>query len=259
MTAPILLGPHRLWHADCLDIFNQIPDQSIGMILVDLPYGSSGCKWDQVIPFEFLWPQYLRIIRQDGVIALFGTEPFTSVMVASNLPLFRYKWTWDKGQGGNFQLAALQPMNVTEDICIFSQGKSANGAKLKARYFPIKIPRDKPTRAGGRPSTTDLLHKNNMKALRKVYTDRFPTNILRYPKPTKKERRHPTQKPVDLCAYLIQTYTQPGEIVLDHCMGSGATGVACIRTGRTFYGVEKDKYYFPVARSWLEQEFFQAN
>ena len=244
---------NRIYQMDCLEGMKLIPDKSIDMILCDLPYGSSGCKWDNVIPLEPLWEQYKRIIKSDGAIALFGTDQFASILINSNLEMYRYKWIWNKLQSGSFQLAKLKPMIITEEILIFSKAKTANGAKLNMRYYPIKEKRDKPAKAGGKPSTTDLLHSNNMVALHNVYKDKYPINILTFKKPTGKNRVHPTQKPEALFEYLIKTYTKEGETVLDNCMGSGTTAVACEINKRKWIGFEILPEYLEIANKRLEQ------
>lgn len=243
----------QLIHGDCLEKMKDIPDKSIDMILCDLPYGTTGCKWDAIIPFAPLWENYLRVIREDGAIVLTASQPFTSLLITSRIELFRYRWVWEKEQGGNFQLAKLQPMNTVEDICIFSKAKTANGAKLNMRYYPIMITNEKPTKSGGTPSVSDLLHKNNMIALKKTYTESYPKSVLRFNKEHSSVRLHPTQKPVGLFEYLIQTYTNEGDLVLDNCMGSGTTGVACKNLNRNFIGIEKDDKYFEIAKKRIEE------
>ena len=245
---------YKLLNGDCLELMKGIPNKSIDMILCDLPYGgTTGCKWDSVIPFEPLWEQYNRIIKDNGAIVLFGGQPFTSRLICSNLEMFRYRWIWEKEQGGNFQLAKLQPLNTAEDICVFSKGKTANGAKNNMVYYPIMEKREKPTKSGGKPSTSDILHKNSMVALKKTYTESYPKSVLRYNKEHSSRRLHPTQKPVDLLEYLIKTYTREGELIMDNCMGSGSTGVAALNTNRNFIGIELDESIFEVAKNRIEE------
>ena len=232
----------------------EIPDKSIDMILCDLPYGTTACKWDSIIPFDKLWEQYNRIIKDNSAIVLFGSEPFSSKLRVSNLEMYRYDWKWNKGQGSNFQLAKLQPLKVQEDICVFSKAKSANGAKMIAIYYPQKTLRDKPVRNGGGLRTCKLLNSNNMKQQYNVYYDKYPINVLNYPRVYGGEKVHPTQKPVALLEYLIKTYTNENELVLDNCMGSGSTGVACIHTNRDFIGFELDENYFNIAKERIEKE-----
>lgn len=242
-----------LFQGNCMDIMPQLPDRSVDMVLCDLPYGTTACKWDVVIPFEPLWEQYSRLIRSDGAIVLFATQPFTTVLINSRIDLYRYSWVWLKGQGSNFQLANIQPLRRTEDVCVFSPARSANGAKPVLRYFPQFTEREKPSRNGGGLHTCTLLHRNNMQQIHKTYHTHHPTNVLEYKRVYGQEKVHPTQKPTDLLAYLIKTYTKEGETVLDNCMGSGSTGVACLETGRRFIGIEKDPRYFDIAKSRIDK------
>jgi len=243
---------NKIIQGDCLEVMKGIPDKSVDMILCDLPYGTTACKWDTIIPFDKLWEQYKRVIRDDGAIVLFGNQPFTSLLISSNLEMFRYRWVWDKIIGANFQLAKLQPMNTAEDICVFSKAKTANGAKLNMRYYPIKTIRDKPIKTGGK-TPSKLLHANNMKVIEKTYDDKCPISILTYSKENGKKRFHPTQKPVDLLEYLIRTYTLDGETVLDNCIGGGSTAIACINTNRFFIGIEQDEGYCAIANKRIAE------
>ena len=245
----------KVFLGDCLEIMPQLPDGIFDMILCDLPYGTTACKWDDIIPFEKLWEQYSRLIKPNGAVVLTASMPFTAALVMSNVEMFRYRWIWDKKIGANFQLAKLQPMNTVEDICVFSKAKTANGAKLNMAYYPIKTKRDKPITYGGRPST-ETLNKHNMGVLfnedgtKKTYTDKYPTSILPF---DKEKGFHPTQKPVPLFEYLIKTYTNEGELVLDNCAGSGTTGVACKNTNRHYTLIEKDEKYYDGILKRLKQ------
>ena len=244
----------QLINGDCLEVMKDIPDGSVDCIICDLPYSVTACKWDVIIPFEPLWEQYERIIRSDGAICLFGTQPFTTRLISSRIDLYRYSWVWIKEKGSNFQLANIQPLKRTEDICVFSKAKSANGAKPRLRYFPILEHRDKPLRYTESNNVRgEILHKHGMKGLNKVYTTKHPTNILEFTKNYGQEVYHPTQKPVPLISYLIRTYTQEGEVVLDNCMGSGSTGVACELENRAFIGIERDEKYFRIAKERIEK------
>ena len=236
-----------LYLGDCLEEMKKIADGSMDMILADVPYGTTACKWDTIIPFEPMWEHLKRIIKPNGAIVMTASQPFTSALVMSNPDMFRYRWIWEKEQGGNFQLAKLQPLNTVEDVCVFSKGKTANGSKSNMVYHPIMTPNEKPTRSGGKPSVTDLLHKNSMLALGKTYTESYPKSILRFNKEHSSVRLHPTQKPVALFEYLIKTYTNEGDTVLDFTMGSGTTGVACKNLNRNFIGIELDPTYFKIA------------
>jgi site-specific DNA-methyltransferase (adenine-specific) len=228
----------QLYHGDCLEEMSRIPDGSVDMILADLPYGTTACKWDSVIPFEPLWQHYRRIIKRNGAIVLTASQPFTSALVMSNPKWFRYCWVWDKAQSGNCGLAKFQPLKVTEDVCVFSEATH--------RYYPQMRTgrlRKKGGSAKANPIATGL--KPEWFAVNDQY---FPVNILDFPNCANKgERVHPTQKPVALGEYLIRTYTNEGETVLDNTMGSGSFGVAAVNTGRNFIGIEQDAGYYAIA------------
>lgn len=245
---------NKVYLGDCLEVMKDIPDNSVDMILADLPYGTTACKWDVIIPFAPLWEQYLRIVKQKSAIVLFGSQPFTSILIYSQINLFRYRWIWEKEQGGNFQLAKLQPLNTVEDVCVFSKGKTANGSKNNMAYFPIMGQRDIPTKSGGRPSVSDILHKNSMIALKKTYTESYPKSILRFNKEHSGQRFHSTQKPVALLEYLVKTYTQEGDLVLDNVCGSGSTLVAAQNMKRNFIGIEKEAKYVEITNQRLKGE-----
>jgi len=221
-----------------------IPDKSVDMILCDLPYGTTACKWDNVIPFEPLWEQYNRIIKDNGAICLFGSEPFSSALRMSNIKNYKYDWIWDKKIPSGMCNAKIQPMRQTEIISVFITGKSY--------YYPQMIKRDNPIQAGGfKQSPSGGSMGKCMKPLHKVYDLKYPTTLLTFSK-IRKGSLHPTQKPVALLEYLIKTYTNEGETVLDNCMGSGSTGVACQNTNRNFIGIELDEHYFEVAKKRIE-------
>lgn len=240
----------QLLYGDCLELMKNIPDKSINMILCDLPYGTSACKWDTVISLDKLWEEYERIITDNGIICLFGQEPFSSKVRVSNLELYRYDWIWQKQKPSNFQLMNYQPGRIQENIMIFSKAKACytkDGPKIA--YYPLKEKREKPRKANAKiySDKVTLLHsyskvnKDNFK----TYTEKMPVTILKFS--TVMRKVHPTQKPVELLEYLIKTYTTEGETVLDNCMGSGSTGAACINTGRDFIGMELDKNYYDIA------------
>ena len=243
-------GDILMIHGDCLEKMKDIPDKSVDMILCDLPYGTTACKWDVVIPFEPLWEQYKRIIKDNGAIVLFGSQPFTSALVMSNIKMFRYEWIWDKFVGNNIFQVKQQPIKQHENILVFSNGKT--------NYNPIMVRKDKPQRQGKYKNLSEngVTNKKAKQSLAgKIYTHSYPKSILLYPK--NKERQHslhPTQKSTELLEYLIKTYTLEGEIVLDNCMGSGSTGVACLNTNRNFIGIEKDDKYFDIANKRIEEE-----
>lgn len=224
---------------DCLEVMKDIPDGSIDMILCDLPYGTTACKWDSVIPFEPLWDHYRRITKPTSAIVLTASQPFTTALIVSNLSEFRYCWVWDKGRPSNPQLAKKQPLKTHEDIAVFY--------RKHGTYNPqglVEIPESE--RKVHKPEPNKLGH-----CVRKPYVQThtgYPKALLNI----KPERGlHPTQKPVELMEYLINTYTNPGDVVLDNCMGSGTTGVAAINTGRRFIGIEQDPEYFSIAQERL--------
>ena len=223
-----------------------IPDGSVDMILCDLPYGTTACKWDTVIPFEPLWAQYRRVAKRNAAIVLTASQPFTTALIASNMRDFRYCWVWDKGVAANFPQAKMRPLKVHEDVCVFSAGAPS--------YYPQMTAKDKPVvkqsnnLSWGDGGVFDLRGKAADAWEPKTYTESYPPSIVKFSSRSAGSRGlHPTQKPVALMEYLIRTYTQEGETVLDNCMGSGTTGVACINTGRKFIGIERDDKYFAIA------------
>ena len=249
----------QLIHGDCLEKMKDIPDKSIDMILCDLPYGTTACKWDVVIPFEPLWEQYKRIIKDRGAIVLFGSEPFSSALRMSNIKNYKYDWVWKKSKGAGFLNAKNAPIKLCELISVFSDGATANKSARNMPYFPQGLrpsgrvrgysEKDSASVVSTRPSraTTDYIQE---------FTG-YPSNILEFPSISKQV--HPTQKPVALLEYLIKTYTLEGETVLDNCMGSGSTGIACINTKRNFIGIEKDDKYFEIAKKRIEEHLTTAS
>lgn len=246
-----------LWCGDCLERMKDIPDHSVDMVLCDLPYGTTGLKWDFMIDLSRLWLEYARIIKEFSPIVLFAQQPFTTLLINSNMAQWKYNWIWEKESGTNFVNANYCPMKVTEDICVFGDGAisyTSDGGKLK--YFP-QFTEGKPyvcTNGNSKKSAYAILHSNSKVCGWKTENDgkRYPKNILRFNRD--KNKVHPTQKPVALCAYLIRTYTMGGGIVLDNCMGSGTTGVACMQEGRRFIGIEKEPEYFAIAEKRIADE-----
>jgi site-specific DNA-methyltransferase (adenine-specific) len=219
---------------DCLEVMKDIPDQSIDMILCDLPYGTTACKWDVIIPFDKLWEQYTRITKDDAAIVLTAAQPFTSVLVSSNLKMFRYEWIWEKPQGTNPLNAKVMPMKSHENILIFS--------KKRAKYFP-QMEEGKPYSGFSSKdgATIGEVYANQKSIHRENHGTRYPKTIRRF----KQEKGlHPTQKPVELFEYLIRTHSEEGDLVLDNCIGSGTTAIAAINSKRNYIGIEmEDKYY----------------
>ncbi len=228
-------------NADCFDVFPFIEDKSIDAIICDLPYGTTKCKWDNIIPFDKLWEQYTRIIKPNGAIVLFGSQPFTSALIMSNPKMYKYSWVWDKVTARGHLVAKHRPLQQTEDIVVFS--------KYKHNYFPIMIERPKDKwKVSKEFKKTDII-KSNGETEYKTYKHWFPKNILHYSNAnaTNEKPLHPTQKPIALMEYLVKTYTNEGDMVLDNTMGSGTTGLACLKTNRQFIGIEKEKQYYDVA------------
>ena len=232
----------NIQQGDCLELMQQIPNKSIDMILCDLPYGTTKNKWDNIIPLDALWEGYLRIIKDNGAIVLFADGIFTATLMMSNPKLWRYNLVWDKQRGCDFLNANIKPLKSHEDICVFYKHKPT----YNKQYWystPYKLIKN------GSLS-------NNYGERGVAYTEsadgrRNPLSILSFPRDGKKI--HPTQKPVALLEYLIKTYTNEGDTVLDNCMGSGSTGVACINTNRNFIGMELDEKYFEIAKERLDK------
>ena len=321
----------ELWHGDCLELMKNIPDGSVDLVLTDPPYGTTACKWDSVIPFEPMWEQLNRIIKPNGIIALFANQPFTSTLISSNIANYKYNWVWLKNRGTGFQYAKSQPMRQTEDICIFNkilndtvannsvfddikayfyEQREQSGLRLcdftkllgnnmaghyftrgiqwslpterdyqklqttgffckpyselksmydiakasietsKVIYNPQMIKLDKPVKYKKASSCNTIGGIENKKEYYWV-DETYPTNVLEFAKVSKPT--HPTQKPVALLEYLIRTYTNEGETVLDFTAGSGSTGVACVNPNRRFIGIELDEGYFNIAKKRIEE------
>lgn len=225
---------------DCLELLKTIPDGSVDMILTDPPYGTTACKWDSVIPFEPMWIELKRIIKPNGAIVLFGSEPFSSALRMSNIKQYKYDWVWDKKIPSGMCNAKIMPMKQSENISVFINGKNF--------YYPIMEERPKPLRGGKIYGNSLSAGNGGLKSIdAKVYTHKYPTTHLVFDK-IRKGSLHPTQKPVALLEYLIKTYTNEGETVLDFTMGSGSTGVAAKNTNRKFIGIELDETYFKIAK-----------
>ena len=246
-------------HGDCLEEMPKLADKSIDMILCDLPYGTTACKWDTVIPFEPLWTQYKRLIKDNGAIVLTASQPFTSALVMSNPKMFKYEWVWIKAKPSNFLMGKKQPMKYTENILIFY--------KKQPTYNPIMIKRDEKNKRNNKKCgylkyealglNEDNKYADRLKAGMNDYI--YPRNYLYFSQNTKVKYVHPTQKPVALLEYLIKTYTLEGETVLDNCAGSGSTAIACLNTNRNFIGIEKDDKYFEIAKKRIEEHLTTAS
>ncbi len=241
---------NKIIHGDCLEVMPQIPSGSIDMILCDLPYGTTACKWDTIIPLEPLWAEYKRIIKKHGAIVLTASQPFTSALVMSNPKGFKHEWVWDKVRPSGFQVAKYKPMQRHESVLVFtSKGERVN-------YFPIMELRDKPVK-GRVTSSSESSPLKYSDSKTRIYTYKNPQSIIKFSKPNRTV--HPTQKPVALLEYLIKTYTNEGEIILDNCMGSGSTGVAAINTNRKFIGIELEQNYFDIAKNRIIEAIKQKD
>lgn len=232
-----------LLNGDCLELMKNIPDGSVDLILTDPPYGTTACKWDTVIPFDLMWAELKRIIKPNGAIVLFGSEPFSSALRMSNIKQYKYDWVWDKKTPTGMSYARYQPMRQIENIIVFCDGKT--------NYNPQMVKRDKPIKKGGNnfSESAPIANCKTGEKFTKTYDYKNPINLLSY----KRDRGlHPTQKPVALLEYLIKTYTQEGETVLDFTMGSGSAGVAALNTNRNFIGIELDETYFNIAQERIK-------
>lgn len=231
----------NLMQGDCLERMKEIPDGSVDMILCDLPYGTTQNKWDSVIPFEPLWKQYWRVLKRDGSVVLSSAQPFTSSLVMSQLRSFKYQWVWEKTAATGHLNARNQPMRSHEDLMVF--------ARERGTYNPQGLEvLGKITRRGGNGGSFGKSGKENFQE----FTN-YPRSVLKIASEGKTV--HPTQKPVALMEYLIRTYTNECETVLDNCMGSGTTGVACANAGRKFIGIERDPDYFAIASKRIEEAY----
>ena len=232
----------NLYCGDCLDILPTLADNSVDMVLVDLPYGTTACKWDSIIPLDKLWEQYNRICKEDGAMVFTAAQPFTTVLAASNLNNFRYEWIWEKPQGTNPMNAKVMPLKSHENILVFYRKKPVYNPQMwySTPYSGFSSDTSKIGEVYGKAQSK---HRDNPDG------SRYPKTVLKF----KQEKGfHPTQKPVDLMEYLIKTYTNSGNVVLDNTMGSGSTGVAAIRCGRKFIGIEMDSNYYEIAKERIE-------
>ena len=238
---------YKIYNGDCLEIMDKLIEEGLKVdsIICDPPYGTTACKWDSIIPFDEMWNRLNKLIKSNGAIVLFGSEPFSSKLRVSNLKGFKYDWIWDKKAVSNPQLAKKQPLKNFEIISVFGTDKS------RVNYYPqglieIKNPKIKNTKVS---ENEKLGHIKRRCDYVQTHTN-YPKAFLQYSRPSKNV--HPTQKPVELLQYLIKTYTNENELVLDFTMGSGSTGVACINTNRRFIGIELDENYFNIAKNRIE-------
>ena len=229
----------KLYQGDCIEIMNNIPDKSIDMILCDLPYGTTSNQWDEIIPFDKLWNQYKRIIKDDGAIVLFSQMPFTAKLAMSNIEWFKYEWIWQKEAPTGHLNAKKMPLKLHENILVFYKNLPTYNPQMKyGKEKYVSITRASQSSSNYRQFTRDVISTSN--------GERYPKDIIKCKRDSNK--LHPTQKPVPLLKYLIKTYTNTNDTVLDNCMGSGSTGVACKQLDRNFIGIELEKKYYEIAK-----------
>lgn len=231
----------KLMQGDCLERMKEIPSGSVDMILTDPPYGTTACKWDSIIPLEPMWEQLKRIIKPNGAIVMTASQPFTSILITSNLNCYKHQWVWNKNNSAGFATAKVRPFAICEDVLVFS------GSGEKVKYYP-QMTKGKMRKKGGYSSSDNYGIKPTLKTCDQYY----PKNLIEISNANQKGKVHPTQKPVALMEYLIKTYTNECETVLDFTMGSGSTGVAAKNLNRKFIGIELDEDYFTIAKNRIE-------
>ncbi|MDF7671133.1 site-specific DNA-methyltransferase [Orbaceae bacterium ESL0721] len=239
----------NLLHGDCLNLMQEIPDKSIDMVLCDMPYGTTRCKWDSILDLDAVWLQLNRIVKENAAVALFGAEPFSSILRCSNLQNFKYDWIWDKIKGTGFLNAKKQPMRNHEIISVFY--------KKQPIYNPQKTKNHKLKKSFRTSKHQTEIYGHMKNDYMYTSTERYPRSIQPFSSDIQNSSLHPTQKPVALCEYLIKTYTDENQTVLDFTMGSGTTCIACINENRRFIGIEKDDRYFDIAKERVEKHLKQ--
>ena len=243
----------KLYQGDCLEIMDKLIEQGIkvDVVITDPPYGTTACKWDTVIPLEEMWERLNKLIKPNGAIVLFGSEPFSSQLRCSNLKNYKYDWVWNKKLAGNGILAKKQPLKIHENVIVFN-------SKI---YIPQMTKGKLRKKMTNNPKISEINGGDGVKRATETFNDQYyPTSIQEFSMANlRRNRLHPTQKPVDLLEYLIKTYTNKGEVVLDFTMGSGSTGVACVNTNRKFIGIELDEKYFEIAKERIENKYNELN
>ena len=236
----------QLYHGDCLEVMDKLIEQGVKVdaIITDPPYGTTACKWDSVIPFDEMWKRLNKLVKPNGAIVLFGSEPFSSQLRCSNLKNYKYDWVWNKKLAGNGILAKKQPLKIHENVIVFN-------SKI---YIPQMTKGKLRKKLTNNPKISEINGGDGVKRATETFNDQYyPTSIQEFSMANlRRNRLHPTQKPVDLLEYLIKTYTNENDIVLDFTMGSGSTGVACVNTNRKFIGIELDKKYFEIAKERIK-------
>jgi len=244
-----IFGQVRLFLGDCLDIMNDIEDNSVDMVMCDLPYEVTACSWDTVIPLDLLWNHYNRICKENAALVFTATQPFTTLLINSNLKNFRYELIWEKPQGTNPLTAKKMPLKSHENILVFYRRLPTYNPQME-QGSPYKGFQSQKSTIGEVYGSNKSVHRNNEEGTR------YPKSVMRF----KQERDglHPTQKPVALMEYLIKTFSNENDVILDNAMGSGSTGVACINTNRKFIGIEKERKYYNVATKRIYDEFIRS-
>lgn len=247
-----------LYNEDCLQGMLRLPDKSIDLIITDLPYGTSASSWDKKLPMDKLWKQYERVIKPNRAIVLFSQQPFTSLLIMSNLKLWKYNWVWEKDNGTNFLNSHYQPLKITEDICVFGTGATSYSKNENMIYNPQFTDGKPYTVISGTQKSNSAVVRGRIEKREEVggfKTEndgkRYPKNLIKFNRDT--DKLHPTQKPVALIEYLIKTYSNENDIVLDSCIGSGTTAIAAINTNRHYIGYEKDESYFEIAKNRISE------
>jgi len=250
-----LIELNKIYNEDCLEGMKKIPDKSIDMILCDLPYGTSASSWDKILPMDKLWKEYERIIKPNRAIILFAQQPFTSLLISSNVKLWKYNWIWEKDNGTNFMNSHYQPLKITEDICVFGTGATSFVKSGENLIYNPQFTQGKPYTivSGNQKSDSAVVRggKGGREDVGGYKTEsdgkRYPKNLIKFNRD--KDKLFPTQKPVALCEYLINTYSNENEIVLDNCIGSGTTAIACINANRKYIGFEIVKENYNLAQN----------
>ena len=245
----------KLYNGDCLEVMKELPDNSIDFICCDPPYGTTNIKWDEMLDFKKMWKEYTRIIKPKGVISIFGSQPFSAQLICSKLDWFRYELIWNKNKCGSPGLAKYRPMKTHENILIFYKNSGGTYNPQMEKGEPYSRKSKNPNGYVGKKND----HNYGFKPVKSFTNNgtRYPKSILNISRDFSAQQQiHPTQKPVPLIEWLIKTYTNKGEVVLDNCMGSGSTGVACINTNRDFIGIELDKEYYNIAKERIDEKLY---
>lgn len=242
--------PYQIMVGDCLDVMKAIPDNSVDMVLADLPYGTTQCSWDVIIPFDALWEQYLRIAKPEAAIVLCAAQPFASLMVSSNTRDYKYEWIWEKGAATGFLNAKKQPLRAHESAQVFYRKQPVYNPRMTTGHE---------RKTSKRKSVESECYGKALNLTEYDSTERYPRSVQFFSSDKQTASYHPTQKPVAWMSFLISTYTNPGQVVMDNTMGSGTTGVACLQLGRKFIGIERDETIFGTAKARLAAELIRLN